>query len=96
MAEPIARKKRVSGAPASRARKSVRMQSPLTNTPAPAGTICHACNSLPVGSVELTALMIVLVFSLSAVLLTSVAALRIQSDKVADLEAEVTAVSINE
>lgn len=50
-------------------------------------TVCHACNALPVGSVELTALMLVLVFSLSAVLFTSVYALQSEQHKVAELEA---------
>lgn len=50
-------------------------------------SVCHACNALPVGSVELTALMLVLVFSLSAVLFTSVYALQNEQHKVAELEA---------
>lgn len=54
-------------------------------------TVCHACNALPVGSVELTALMLVLVFSLSAVLFTSVYALQTEQHKVAQLEANAAA-----
>lgn len=57
----------------------------------PKATVCHACNALPVGSVELTALMLVLVFSLTAVLFTSVYALQGEKFKNAGLEAQVAA-----
>ena len=43
----------------------------------------------PIGSVELVSLLLVLVFSLAAVLLTSVLALNSQSQEIADLEAQV-------
>lgn len=43
---------------------------------------------LPVGSMELMALLLVLVFSLSAVLFTSVYALRIQQAKVQALTSQ--------
>ena len=52
-------------------------------------SVCRACNSLPVGSIELTSLMLVLIFSLTAVLFTSVYALRLEQNKVAALEAQV-------
>lgn len=52
-------------------------------------SVCHACNALPVGSIELTALMLVLVFSLSAVLFTSVYALQKEQHKVAELTATI-------
>ena len=55
-------------------------------TPVQQSSVCHACNALPVGSVELTALMLVLVFSLSAVLFTSVYALRNEQARVAQLQ----------
>ena len=96
MTESNASKKRTGRAPQSRARKSARMHLVPGNVAEPQSTVCHACNSLPVGSVELASLMIVLVFSLSAVLLTSVAALRIQSHKLGQLEASVTSVSVNQ
>ena len=51
--------------------------------------ICRSCSSLPIGSVELVSLLLVLVFSLAAVLLTSVLALNSQSQEIADLEAQV-------
>lgn len=50
--------------------------------------VCHACNSLPVGSVELVSLLLVLVFSLSAVLLTSGYALDQQNQRVAEAQAQ--------
>ncbi len=37
--------------------------------------LCQSCNALPAGSMQLIALLLVLVFSLSAVLFTSVYAL---------------------
>ena len=60
----------------------------------PPSSVCHSCNSLPVGSVELTALMLVLVFSLSAVLFTSVYALQNAQNKVAQLEADAGTASV--
>lgn len=50
------------------------------STPAPAGNhaqnmdahVCKDCHHLPIGSVELVGLLLVLVFALSAVLLTSI------------------------
>lgn len=54
------------------------------------GGVCRSCNALPMGSMDLTALMLVLVFSLTAVLLTTVYALNIQQAKVADLEAQLS------
>lgn len=51
-----------------------------------AGGVCTSCNTLPTGSMELLGLMLVLVFSLTAVLLTSVYALNLETAKVAQLE----------
>lgn len=59
----------------------------------PQSSVCHACNHLPVGSVELTALMLVLVFSLTAVLFTSVYALQKEKVQVAALEARVAQIA---
>ncbi|MBP9827707.1 hypothetical protein KBC55_00970 [Patescibacteria group bacterium] len=50
------------------------------------GGACTSCNALPTGSMELLGLMLVLVFSLTAVLLTSVYALNLEAAKVAQLE----------
>lgn len=50
---------------------------------------CKSCAMLPVGSIELTSLLLVLVFSLVSVLLTSVLALNSEHQKVAALQAEV-------
>ncbi len=52
--------------------------------------ICKSCSMLPVGSVELTSLLLVLVFSLVSVLLTSVLALNSEHQRVAALEAQVS------
>jgi hypothetical protein len=57
----------------------------------PQGGICHSCNALPAGSMEVAAILLVLVFSLSAVLFTSVYATRVQTAKVQALEAQVSA-----
>lgn len=51
-----------------------------------APTICRSCNALPMGSVELVGLLLVLVFSLSAVLLTSVYTMEHQAAKIESLE----------
>ena len=49
-------------------------------------SVCRTCHTLPVGSVELVSLLLVLVFSLTAVLVTSVHAYSIQSAEMAQLE----------
>lgn len=51
--------------------------------------VCRSCNALPAGSVELVSLLLVLVFSLSAVLLTSGYALQKQATQIQTLEAAV-------
>jgi hypothetical protein len=51
--------------------------------------LCQSCNALPAGSMELVALLLVLVFSLSAVLFTSVYALRGANAKVQSLSTQV-------
>lgn len=77
-------------APASRAKKTVAPM-PLNNVQhsMKSSNVCHSCNALPVGSIELTALMLVLVFSLSAVLFTSVYALQSRNVEVEQLQAQV-------
>ncbi len=57
-------------------------------SPARHHNLCQSCNALPAGSMELMALLLVLVFSLSAVLFTSVYALRIQQAKVQTLTSQ--------
>lgn len=52
------------------------------------GNVCRSCHALPVGSIELVSLLLVLVFSLTAVLFTSVYALQTQQAKVAELQAQ--------
>lgn len=56
--------------------------------PKTSGNVCQSCHALPVGSVELVSLLLVLVFSLTAVLFTSVYALETQQAKVTQLEAQ--------
>lgn len=53
--------------------------------------ICKTCSALPVGSTELTSLLLVLIFSLVSVLFTSILALNAQEQKVSILEAELVA-----
>lgn len=50
---------------------------------------CTTCSSLPVGSAELTTLMLVLVFSLVSVLFTAVLALNAQHAHIQLLEQQV-------
>jgi hypothetical protein len=54
------------------------------------GGVCHSCNALPAGSIEVAAILLVLVFSLSAVLFTSVYATKVQTSKVQALEAQLS------
>lgn len=56
--------------------------------PHTSGNVCRSCHALPVGSIELVSLLLVLVFSLTAVLFTSVYALQTQQAKVAALESQ--------
>jgi hypothetical protein len=53
-------------------------------------SVCRTCHALPAGSVELVSLLLVLVFSLTAVLITSVHALSLQSVEISHLEAQLT------
>ena len=56
--------------------------------------VCKSCHALPAGSSEVVSLMLVLVFSLTAVLFTSIYALNVQKAKVAALEQAVTQLSL--
>jgi len=56
--------------------------------PKTSGNVCQSCHALPIGSIELVSLLLVLVFSLTAVLFTSVYALQAQQAKVAELQAQ--------
>jgi|GEM_PF-2416304 hypothetical protein len=47
------------------------------------------CHALPIGSIELVSMLLVLIFSLSAVLMTSVYALHIKSNELDVLQARV-------
>ena len=59
---------------------------PINN--AASGGVCHNCHALPIGSVELVSLLLVLVFSLTAVLLTSAYALDSQQQEITSLKAQ--------
>ena len=56
--------------------------------PGPTST-CENCDHLPVGSIELVSMLLILVFSLSAVLVTSVWALNNQASEISSLQAQV-------
>lgn len=56
--------------------------------------VCKSCHSLPAGSTDLLSLMLVLVFSLTAVLFTSIYALNVQKAKVAALEQAVVRLTL--
>lgn len=77
----------VKKAPRARQRASATHVVSLSNTPRQ-HHLCQSCHALPVGSMELVALLLVLVFSLSAVLFTSVYALQGQQAKVQALTAQ--------
>jgi cytochrome c biogenesis factor len=72
-----------------RTRKSVVAKNAAQTMPAASG-VCQSCHALPAGSMEVTALLLVLVFSLTAVLFTSIYTIRIQQAKVAALEAQIS------
>lgn len=77
-------KKRVSTS--ARARKSTATATPIQSVP----SVCRSCHALPAGSMELMALMLVLVFSLTAVLFTSIYSLQIQNAKLQAAEAQLS------
>lgn len=64
---------------------SMSAHAPMMSAP----KVCRSCNTLPAGSVELVSLLLVLVFSLSAVLLTSGFALQKQANQIEALETQV-------
>jgi hypothetical protein len=66
-----------------------KVMSTASTTPQ-SGSVCRSCHLLPVGSMDLTALMLVLVFSLSAVLFTTVYALNLSHAEVAQLKTQLT------
>ena len=59
-------------------------------------SVCHACNALPLGSIELVSLLLVVTFSLSAILLTSMFAMDQQEKRIDNLEAQVQYYQIQE
>ena len=88
---PTTRKSTKPAAPAvkrARAAASASHVMPVVQ-PARHHNLCQSCHALPAGSMELMALLLVLVFSLSAVLFTSVYALRGEQAKVQALSTQV-------
>lgn len=73
-------------ASASRAMRTGKKMTPVVIKSSEA---CHSCSSLPIGSVELTSLLLVLVFSLVSVLFTAVMALQSQNQQISNLEAQI-------
>ncbi len=69
-----------------RARKPAMSVRPIQSVP----SVCRSCHALPAGSMELMALMLVLVFSLTAVLFTSIYTLQVQDAKVEALETQLS------
>lgn len=55
----------------------------------PITSVCRSCHALPAGGIEITSLLLVVVFCLTAVLITAVYALHIQSNTITQLEMEV-------
>ncbi len=76
------------------ASKTKREHQPFTMPHPSVPNVCTSCHALPAGSSELMSLMLVLVFSLTAVLFTSIYALNTQKAKVAALEQAVTQLSL--
>lgn len=62
----------------------------MEHKPVMAPALCRTCHVLPVGSIELVSLLLVLVFSLTAVLVTSVHANALQQHQIDVLEAQVS------
>lgn len=69
-----------------RTKKSSASSTPIQSVPG----VCRSCHALPAGSMELMALMLVLVFSLTAVLFTSVYALQVQGARLQAAEAQLS------
>ncbi|MDQ5952266.1 MAG: hypothetical protein QG626_393 [Patescibacteria group bacterium] len=69
-----------------RSRKAAPTAAPIQSVPG----VCRSCHALPAGSMELMALMLVLVFSLTAVLFTSIYALQVQGARLHAAEAQLS------
>ncbi|MBT3230180.1 hypothetical protein HN358_00135 [Candidatus Uhrbacteria bacterium] len=75
--------------------KKVVMHANDVHEPLPAiPHVCRGCHALPAGSVELVSLLLVLVFALSAVLITSVYALNQQGAQMDNLETQIAHVQV--
>lgn len=74
---------------AASASRAMRTGKKMTPVVIKSSGICRTCSVLPIGSAELTSLLLVLVFSLVAVLFTAVLALDSQSKKISSLETQV-------
>lgn len=67
----------------------LKMELPLEPVKNDQPAICRSCHALPVGSVEIVSLLLVLVFSLTAVLFTSVYAMEMQQSQIDSLEHQI-------
>lgn len=81
--------KKAESSKAASAARAMRTGKKMTPVVIKSHGICKTCSLLPVGSVELTSLLLVLVFSLVSVLFTAVLALDSQHQKIATLEQQV-------
>jgi len=81
--------------PKKKQEKKVVMHANDIHEPLPAiPHVCRSCHALPAGSIELVSLLLVLVFALSAVLITSVYALNQQGAEMDQLEAQIAHVQV--
>lgn len=84
-------KKKVASTKKSAPKKTMlKMELPLEPVKNDQPAICRSCHALPVGSVEIVSLLLVLVFSLTAVLFTSVYAMEMQQDQIQAMEAHIS------
>ena len=79
------KKKVASKAPAKKMSTLQITEEEVKSTP----NICHTCHSLPVGAVELLSILMVVTFSLSAVLLTASYAIDQQARQIETLQMQV-------
>lgn len=83
-------KKKVTRKKAAPKKTMLKMELPLEPVKNDQPAICRSCHALPVGSVEIVSLLLVLVFSLTAVLFTSVYAMEMQQNQIDSLEHQIT------
>ena len=88
-------KRKVAKKKVTKSKKKIAMHANDVHEPLPAiPHVCRGCHALPAGSVELVSLLLVLVFALSAVLITSVYAFNQQGAQMDNLEAQIAHVQL--